>query len=211
MSGSIRLCAVGDSFVAGAGDPLAQGWIGRLVAEARGRGVDVTLYNLGIRRDTSADVAARWQTETARRLPAEHPARLVFAFGVNDCVVQDGVRRLPETATLKNAALILRHAAARAPTLMVGPPPIADGETNERIAALDVALATLCAKIGQAYVPVFDALAADATWMAEVAAGDGAHPGAPGYDALAAIVSAGRAWTRFLAAAPALLPPLPQP
>ncbi len=65
---SIRACAVGDSFVAGAGDPECLGWIGRLMAEARAEGRDITLYNLGIRRDTSADVAVRWQTETARRL-----------------------------------------------------------------------------------------------------------------------------------------------
>jgi lysophospholipase L1-like esterase len=201
MIRSMRLCAVGDSFVAGAGDPCALGWIGRLCAAARADGTDVTLYNLGIRRDTSADIAARWQTETARRLPAEHPARLVFAFGVNDCVVETGVRRLPEAATVKNAALVLRHAAARAPTLMVGPPPIADADTNTRIAALDAALATLCARIGQPYVAVFDRLADDATWMTEAAAGDGAHPGADGYAALAAIVAADAAWTALIGAA----------
>lgn len=146
---SIRLCAVGDSFVAGAGDPACLGWVGRLCARARDQGTDVTLYNLGIRRDTSADIAARWQTETARRLPAEHPARLVFAFGVNDCMEEAGALRLPQAATLKNAALILRHAQARAPTLMVGPPPVADTVANARIAALDAALDALCARLGQ--------------------------------------------------------------
>jgi lysophospholipase L1-like esterase len=204
MSGSIRLCAVGDSFVAGAGDPACLGWIGRLASQARNAGHDVTLYNLGIRRDTSADIAARWQTETARRLPAEHPARMVFAFGVNDCAVENGARRLPETATLKNAALILKHAAARAPTLMVGPPPIADAEANTRIAALDQALAALCARIAQPYVAVFAALAADPVWMHEAAAGDGAHPGASGYACLAALVGASPRWHDLLAGARAL-------
>jgi lysophospholipase L1-like esterase len=194
MSGSIRLCAVGDSFVAGAGDPECLGWVGRLCGQARAAGLDVTLYNLGIRRDTSADIAARWQAETARRLPAEHPARMLFAFGVNDCVQENGQRRLPEAATLKNAALILKHAAARAPTLMVGPPPVADAATNAWIAALDQALAGLCGRIGQAYVAVYDALAADPAWMHEVAAGDGAHPGAAGYARLARIVGADPAW-----------------
>jgi acyl-CoA thioesterase-1 len=200
MSDSIRLCAIGDGFVAGAGDPQALGWIGRLVAQARAGGLDVTLYNLGIRRDTSADIAARWQTETARRLPSEDPARMVFAFGVNDCMEENGHRRLPEAATLKNAALILRHAAARAPTLLVGPPPVGDADTNARIATLDAALAALCGRIGQPHVAVFAALAADPVWMREVAAGDGAHPGAAGYARLAGLVGAAPPWNDFLAA-----------
>ena len=201
MSGSIRLCAVGDSFIAGTGDCECRGWIGRLCAAARADGLDVTLYNLGIRRDTSADIAARWQAETARRLPAEHQARLLFSFGVNDCMVENGQRRLPEAASLRNAALVLRHAAARAPTLMVGPPPVADGDANARIAALDLALAELCARIGQAYLPVFAALAADPSWMDEVAAGDGAHPAAAGHGRLAALVGAAPQWVAFLGAA----------
>lgn len=202
MSASIRLCAIGDSFIAGAGDPDCLGWVGRLVAAARAGGADITLYNLGIRRDTSADIAVRWQTETARRLPPEHPGRLLFAFGVNDCVEENARRRLPESATVKNAALILRHASARAPTLMVGPPPVADAATNDRIAALDAALVRLCARLSLAYVPVFANLADDPIWRREVAAGDGAHPAAAGYRQLAALVAASREWQDFLAAAP---------
>ena len=197
-SPSIRACAVGDSFVAGAGDPECLGWIGRLMAEARAEGRDITLYNLGIRRDTSADVAVRWQTETARRLPGDYPARLVFGFGVNDCMVENGQRRLPERATLKNAALILQHAAARAPTLMVGPPPITDAPTNARILELDVELDRLCRRLRQPYVPVFGALVEDRVWMRQVAEGDGAHPAAGGYARLAKLVAAHPAWAAWL-------------
>jgi acyl-CoA thioesterase-1 len=201
MSRSLRLCAVGDSFIAGTGDEECLGWIGRLCAAARADGHDITLYNLGIRRDTSADITARWQAETARRLPVEHPSAMVFSFGVNDCIVEDGRRRLPEAATLKNAALVLKHAAARARTLMVGPPPIADAATNLRIGALDSALAELCLRIGQPYVPVFAELARDKTWMDDVLAGDGAHPGAAGYARLAAHVGNAPAWNTLIAAA----------
>ena len=82
----MRICFIGDSFVAGAGDDDCLGWPGRLCAAARQAGHDLTLYNLGIRRDTSADIAARWEAEARARLPAEHDGRLVFLFGVNDCV-----------------------------------------------------------------------------------------------------------------------------
>ncbi len=49
---------------------------------------------------------------------------------------------------------------------------------------------------GVPVVPVFDALCADAGWMAEVVAGDGAHPGSAGYSRLAELVRP--AWNRWL-------------
>ena len=42
----MRICFFGDSFVNGTGDDDCRGWPGRLCAEARQRGCDVTLYNL---------------------------------------------------------------------------------------------------------------------------------------------------------------------
>jgi hypothetical protein len=53
----MRICFVGDSLVNGTGDPVGLGWVGRACAAARRRGHEVTCYNLGIRRDTSADIA----------------------------------------------------------------------------------------------------------------------------------------------------------
>ena len=59
----MRICFVGDSFVNGTGDPECLGWPGRICAAARRAGHDVTYYNLGVRRDTSGDVQARWELE----------------------------------------------------------------------------------------------------------------------------------------------------
>ena len=84
----LRIAFLGDSMTTGAGDPTMLGWVGRVCAGAWGRGHDVTAYNLGIRRDTSADIHARWREEVAARLPPEHPRALVFCFGVNDCVLE---------------------------------------------------------------------------------------------------------------------------
>ncbi len=85
----MRICFFGDSLVNGTGDDDGLGWVGRVVAQARHGGCDVTAYNLGVRRDTSADVAARWMGEARLRLPAEHDGRLVFSFGANDCIASD--------------------------------------------------------------------------------------------------------------------------
>lgn len=198
MRPAIHLCAIGDSLVAGAGDPAGLGWIGRLVVAARGQGHDVTLYNLGIGCDTSADVAVRWRTESARRLSAEHPARLVFGFGANDCALVNGERRLPVRTTLRNAALILQHAAVRAPTLMVGPAPLADAGANTRIRELDVELDRLCRRLALSYASVFEALAQDRHWMRQVGESGGRHPAAGGYRHLAKLVAAHPAWAALL-------------
>jgi acyl-CoA thioesterase-1 len=123
VSVPIRICFFGDSMVNGTGDDACLGWVGRVCAAARRRGRDLTCYNLGIRRDTSADVLARWQRE-ARLLP-EHDGRLIFSFGPNDCCPGEdigGVRVAPGRA-LENAEAILMAAVASRPTLISRPTP----------------------------------------------------------------------------------------
>lgn len=53
----VRACFVGDSYVAGTGDPAALGWVGRVAAAAIASGVRLSAYNLGIRGDTASMVA----------------------------------------------------------------------------------------------------------------------------------------------------------
>lgn len=189
----------GDSFVAGVGDPTGLGWTGRLVAGSRRPGLDLTGYPLGIRRNTSADVLARWEAETAARLPDTGTTRLVVSFGVNDST-DDGAGR-PRVAAAESVAnlrtLLTRAGTLGLPTLVVGPPPIADPRTNDRVLGLDALLADEARAHGVPVVPVVHDLLADETWLSEVRAGDGAHPGARGYAALAALVRP--SWDTFLA------------
>lgn len=70
-----RVLVFGDSFTAGVGDPTALGWVGRVAAAAFAAGEGMTFQPLGIRRDTTADVAARFGTELrARHVPGSTPA-----------------------------------------------------------------------------------------------------------------------------------------
>lgn len=196
----MRICFIGDSFVNGTNDPQCQGWVGRLSALARQRGHDVTSYNLGVRRDTSADIAARWRAEATARLPDDVPGLLVFSFGVNDCCDDGaGCRRVAPQHSLTTARALLGDARAFRPALMVGPPPIADDAVNARIAALSPALAAVCAEVGVPFLDVFTPLRANAPWMTEAAADDGAHPRAGGYAALADLVAAWPEWWAALA------------
>ncbi len=195
----MRICFVGDSFVNGVGDPAYLGWTGRLCAEAGRAGYDITYYNLGVRRDTSADLARRWRAEVEHRLPEDCDGRVVLSFGVNDTIIEGGRRRVSLEATLTNAQAILHEARALYPLLVVGPPPVADTVQNERIRALSFSLGQLCWQEGAPYLETYKALLATPIWLEEVVAGDGAHPGAAGYEALAALVRQWSGWSGWFA------------
>ncbi len=188
---------VGDSFVAGVGDPQHRGWVGRLAERAHRVGAPITAYNLGVRRDTSDDILRRWADEVAVRRAAGAQERLVVSFGVND-TTDDGraTRVVPEYSVANLHTLLADAAAAGLPALMVGPPPVADRVQNRRIAALDEQFAAVCAETGAPYVTVFAPLRDAPVWMDEVAAGDGAHPAAAGYDLLTDLVEP--AWQEWL-------------
>jgi acyl-CoA thioesterase-1 len=200
VSVPIRICFFGDSMVNGTGDDACLGWVGRVCAAARRRGRELTCYNLGIRRDTSVDVLARWQREAEARLLPEHDGRLIFSFGANDCCPGEdigGVRVAPGRA-LANAEAILMAAVAWRPTLMVGPLPICDVAVDGRARQLSGDFATLCAHLRVPYLDVFDLAAASDTWAREVAAGDGAHPNEGGYAVIAGVVENWTCWRAWI-------------
>lgn len=189
-----RICFIGDSFVQGTGDPLCLGWVGRVVQDAVARGINVTHYNLGIRRDTSRDIAARWQQECAARLPADCEALVVFSFGVNDTSIFEGVQRVSEEESLANFQSILRTASSSYKVLMLGPPPMSDSAHNRRVAQLDTQFAELAATLNVPYLSVFEVLRKDEHWLKEAIANDFAHPEKQGYERLAELVQEWSDW-----------------
>ncbi|MEU7629876.1 GDSL-type esterase/lipase family protein [Nocardia sp. NPDC049220] len=190
MNADVRVCFVGDSFVAGVGDPRCLGWPGRLAAMSHAEGMPLTAYNLGVRRQTSAEVRGRWLAECGPRLPEGVDARIVLSFGVNDAMQDNGRPRVDPDESVATAAKLLEQAGERGwRVLMVAPPPIDDADHNIRTAALDERLARTCALTGVPYVRVHQQLRENGRWMAEVRAGDGAHPGAAGYDEITALIA----------------------
>jgi acyl-CoA thioesterase I len=195
-----RVFFLGDSFVAGVGDPEHRGWVGRLAEHARRAGAPITAYNLGVRRDTSDDVCRRWPDEVAVRRGAGAQESLVVSFGVNDTTADGrGTRIDPERSVANLRAVLADAAGAGLPVLVVGPPPVADRAQNRRIAALDERFTTTAAEAGAPYVAVFATLRRTPAWMDEVAAGDGSHPGAAGYGLLTDLVA--QVWLEWLLAA----------
>jgi acyl-CoA thioesterase I len=196
-----RLLFFGDSLVAGVGDPAGAGWVGHVVAASFAAGLGLTAYNLGIRGETSEQVASRWRAETLPRLLAGADCRIVLSFGANDTSIEHDRVRVDADRSSSALATILQEAATIGlPTLVLGPAPVDDPEQNRRIRSLSVSFAELCAERGVPFVSVIEPLLASPVWMEQVAGGDGAHPGAEGYDALARLVLAG-GWLDWLCAA----------
>ncbi|MGC0421310.1 GDSL-type esterase/lipase family protein [Embleya sp. AB8] len=192
----LRICVAGDSFVQGVGDLSGGGWVGRLAAESRRRGRQLTAYNLGVRLETSADVAERWYGEAVPRLRHADGTGMVFAFGVNDLALDHGRPRVRLADSVANLDAILDTATgARWTCLVVGPPPVPDAASAEDALTLEEAYAKTCAARGVPFVPVQRALSEDPEWWAAIEAyGDGAHCDPVGYAKLAALIAEGGWW-----------------
>lgn len=175
----------GDSFVAGFGDPAAQGWVGR-VQTAAPAGLEFVAVNRGVPGATSVEAVRDWQDAAERLLTedVEHTG-VVFSFGTNDVV-----QGMPpgQTAEALGSALAIA-AGVGMPALVVGPPPVGDlPEADRRLATLSGDLALICAINGVPYIETHDALSGDTAWRREAAGGDGSHPRSEGYAVLAALV-----------------------
>jgi acyl-CoA thioesterase-1 len=181
----------GDSHTLGSGDPQALGWVGRVAAAAIAAGIPVAPYNLGVGGETSVQVAARWRREVEPRLRDESDPRAIFAFGVNDLTLSDERRRASREESLAALHGCLDGAAELGMrSFVVGPAAIDDEAENERIAALSAAFAERCEDRDVPFVPLVEELRRNELWRHELAAGDGAHPGAVGYEEMARLVLA---------------------
>ncbi|HEV7772383.1 MAG TPA: GDSL-type esterase/lipase family protein [Conexibacter sp.] len=201
----LRLLCFGDSFVGGVGDPRGQGWVGRVVEAAHAAHRPLMAYNLGVRRETSVEVAVRWRFEAMPRLFAGADCRVIFAVGANDTTVENGtVRVAPERSCMALDKMLDQVAALGLPAAVAGPPPAGDAEQQARVIALSDAFAEVCATRDVPFWPVAETLLASSTWLDEAAAGDGAHPASGGYDLLARTLLGGGllAWLQ----APAVKP-----
>lgn len=189
-----RVLFFGDSFVAGAGDPAALGWVGRVSAAAHAAGLPLTPYNLGVRGQTSVEVAHRWQAEAWPRMLAEALMYVVLSVGAND-VLESGIEREPRVAPSRSVAALAgmldEAQTLELPAFVVGPGPVGTPDGDARVLDLTARFAELCGARAIPFVPIARALLADAAWCGERAAGDGAHPGAGGYAKLAELVLAG--------------------
>lgn len=190
----LGLVFIGDSFVAGYGDPKGLGWVSRVVGRTSHPDLDVTAYNLGIRGQTSADVLARWRTEGVPRWNDRRERRLVIGVGSND--LNAG---LTTARSRLNLANIIDDASARGiASFVVGPPPSLDADVNAKLAVIVEAQQDVCSRRSVPFVDCFYPLVEHDQWISELnASPDQIHPGQAGYGLLAWLVLHG-GWGQWL-------------
>lgn len=200
-----RICFFGDSLVNGVRDAEKGGWpmrLGRRLMTDAGR--DVTIYNLGIRAETTDGLKARWQFEAGLRQVTDFPFVLVFCFGVNDANHaedrgEETTMRVSPGQSAANAACIIGEAVKMAPTLWVGPQAVIDGGhssavINDRLEGLNQIYAETATGFDVPYLDLFAKTKADETWQRALKRGDGYHPDSKGYDLLAEMIWEWPAW-----------------
>ncbi len=207
----LRICFVGDSVTSGQGDIHYFGWPGRVGMRECAAGSRITVYNLGIRLDTSQDMAARWKAEADARLPADLAGALVFAFGINDCTEESGRFRVDLLASLDTARAMVAEASRSRPCLWVGPTPVDESsqpsrmdsgelrtKRNAAIFQYSEAYAELSLELGVPYLDLFSPLHASSDWVRTQLA-DGVHSNEAGYQAIAEHFCRWKAWRELLA------------
>jgi acyl-CoA thioesterase-1 len=180
----VRICVVGDELATGVGDARALGWTGRVVARTH-FSRPAMLFTLAVPGETSTQLGARWETETAARFgpDSEVENRLVVALGRHDVAAGLTVAR-----SRLNLANILDVADAnRTAAFVVGPPPGSPAEGG-RIAELSDAFADVASRRRVPYVDTYTPLAQHEQWLADLAQGGGTYPGQAGYGLMAWLV-----------------------
>ncbi|WP_341358738.1 GDSL-type esterase/lipase family protein [Georgenia sp. M64] len=194
--GQLRICVIGDELTAGTGDARGLGWVGRVMARTTTE-EPAFVAQLAVPGESSTALSARWETECRRRFGAHTDNRLVIGLGSTD--LDEGLSLARSRLNLAN--ILDGAAASRVSCFVVGPPP-RPGADPEALAALSQAYADVCQRRHVPYAETFEPLRTHEQWHADVAAGDGTHPGQAGYGLLAWLVLHS-GWHDWLGAEPA--------
>lgn len=116
------MVAVGDELLAGAGDPRALGWYGRVLARTPHDVVPISSYVLAAPGEGSEALNDRWFGEASLRFAAGADNRLVIAPSTRDVDLAITTAR----SRLHMANMVDTAAQSNVKVLVVGPPPTLD-------------------------------------------------------------------------------------
>lgn len=186
----IRIIALGDELLAGAGDARALGWLGRAVANEQGADSRVDLYTSALPQETSAGLAERWDEEVSRRLDERGRAegsidhRVVLGLGRADITSGISLAR----SRLNLAKVLDGLERQRISAFVVGPPPSRDPGLTSSVRDLSGAYEDVCSRRRIPYVDTVNALDGHEQWVSDIARSPGDHPGQTGYGLMAWLV-----------------------
>ncbi|MPV38471.1 lysophospholipase [Georgenia subflava] len=176
------ICVIGDELTAGTGDARGLGWVGRVMARTQTE-EPAFVAQLAVPHESTTALSARWEEEVRRRHQPHGDNRLVIGLGSTD--LDEGLSLARSRLNLAN--ILDGAAASRIGCFVVGPPPRPDVDADA-LASLSGAFADVCQRRHVPYVETFEPLRTHEHWHADVAAGDGVHPGQAGYGLLAWLV-----------------------
>ena len=190
-----RVCFLGDSFTLGTGDDTGLGWVGHVLPIERGRGVNLTAYNLGIRGQTGAQIAERAAGEVSARISERGDRQgVVICFGANDLYL--GRPQSESIQALHGMLQWIRGDGFAA--FVLAAPPLAEAALQPEQNALNQALSQVSADFAAPFLDLPAAVDDWSAWHAEAIVGDGVHPGAEGYRRVAAAFTAWSPWRDWL-------------
>ena len=190
----------GDSVTLGVNDAPAGGWVARLAGKAAEKGLNVppdTFYNMGVRKNSSRDILARWEAEYKARAMEGCPATLVFCFGTVDMATPHAVPNVPVGESAANAREILMKAREYGSVVFVSAPPVKDEEHCQRIEALCTAYAAIAKAVDVPFIDIFHPLM-ELGYVEDLA--DGVHPGPRGNEMIAELLSSSDAMRKTFSA-----------
>ena len=180
----------GDSTTLGVGDMESGGWPVRLTALLSQEGLfssPDTIYNLGVRKDSSDMIAKRWKKEFNSRVIERTQACLLFCFGTVDAAAPHGSMNIPVGESAANARTILVNASQAGKTIFISPFPVRDDAHRQRIETLCTAYSSICKAINVPYIDIFHQLNCP-QFLDDLA--DGVHPEAVGNQLIATLLAA---------------------
>lgn len=167
----IDVFVFGDSIAYGVGDDELGGWVNRLRLnlERLDKEDVISIFNLSVSGEISEEVLARFETECKSRYKKDKLTFIIFAVGINDTQIINGVERVPLMNYEKNMRTLLNKGTAITDYVyVVGltsvdetkmAPVIWDPRKsyyNDRIASFDKKLETICNSLDIDYIGVHD-------------------------------------------------------
>ena len=189
----------GDSVTLGVNDAPAGGWVSRLAGKAAEKGLNVppdTFYNLGVRKNSSRDILARWEVEYKARAMEGCPATLVFCFGTVDMATPNAMPNVAVGESAANAREMLVKAKEFGSVVFVSAPPVKNEEHRQRLEALCTAYAAIAKAVDVPFVDIFHPLM-EAGYVDDLA--DGVHPGPRGNELIAELLASSEAMKKTFA------------
>lgn len=189
---SIRVVALGDELLTGAGDPKGLGWFGRVQARLP-QGEDVAFFPLAKISETTAELLERWHSEALPRFSPETENYLVVCPSTRDIEAGVTISR----SRLNLASLLDDAIREGVKVFVVGPSPSGNAEYDAEVAHLNEGFADVVRRRQLKYVDCFTPLQSHEGWLAEVNAHPRKLPGQVGYGLVAWLVL-NRGWFEWL-------------